>query len=226
MIIPEEGQLLLVNKPYQWTSFDVVNKLKYGLRAKKIGHAGTLDPLATGLLIIGINKFTKKLNEIQGLDKEYVGVFELGKTTPSYDLETAFDSELPIEGIHEEAIRQAAVALTGQLSQVPPAHSAIKVDGQRAYKLARRKQEVVLKSRQVTIYEFEIMEIRLPEVQVRISCSKGTYIRSLAHDFGKLLGVGAYLKSLERTRVGEFLLKDAYQLEELVTLKKKDNEDH
>ena len=211
-----EGKLLLINKPVDWTSFDVVKKLRYTLKVKKIGHAGTLDPLATGLLIIGTGKFTKKLNELQGLDKTYEGIIEIGKTTPSYDLETKFDSETDWSDVTIEQLEAARDQLTGDIQQVPPAHSAIKVGGVRAYKKARKNKEVKLEPRSLTISDFQIDYSNLPEVKFKVSCSKGTYIRSLAHDFGQLIGVGAYLKKLVRTSVGEYQLSDAVDLDEFV----------
>lgn len=212
----EEGRLLLINKPVDWTSFDVVKKLRYTLKVKKIGHAGTLDPLATGLLIIGTGKFTKKLNELQGLDKTYEGIIELGRTTPSYDLETEFDSETDWSHITSSDLEEARNAFLGQISQIPPAHSAVKVGGERAYKKARKNKEVKLEPRMLTIHDFEIDSSSLPEVKFKVSCSKGTYIRSLAHDFGQKLGVGGYLKKLIRTSVGEYQLSDAVDLEEFI----------
>lgn len=214
--IYSEGQILLIDKPLTWTSFDVVNKLRYALRVKKIGHAGTLDPLATGLLLIGTGKFTKKLNELQGLDKTYEGIISLGKTTPSYDLETEFNSEQTIDGIAEQDIYRTARQLTGTIDQIPPAHSAIRIAGKRAYEQARKNIEVKLDPRKVTIYTFDILAINLPDVHFEISCSKGTYIRSVARDFGELLGVGAYLKALTRTAIGDYCIKDAENLEEFV----------
>ncbi len=214
-MIPEEGKLLLVDKPLTWTSFDVVKKLKYTLRPKKIGHAGTLDPLATGLLLIGVNKFTKKLHELQGLDKTYLGVMEIGKTTPSYDLETEFDSEQDWQHLKAEEIEKARLSFLGEIKQVPPAHSAIRVDGQRAYQLARRNEEVKLKERTVTIKRFDL-ELDLPLIRFEVECTKGTYIRSLVNDFGHFLSVGAYLKELRRTRIGVYDIKNAYQLDSLI----------
>lgn len=213
----EEGQLLLVNKPLRWTSFDVVKKLRYLLKVKKIGHAGTLDPLATGLLLIGTGKFTKKLNDLLGMDKTYEGIIEIGKTTPSYDLETDFDSESDYGLVTEEALQQAATNLTGALAQIPPVYSAIRVDGKRAYKHARKNEEVKMEPRAVTVHEFTLTKIQLPEVHFTIRCSKGTYIRSLASDFGKQIGVGGYLKALCRTEIGPYSLKDAYSLEDLIS---------
>lgn len=212
----QEGEIILIDKPLDWTSFDVVKKLRYLLKVKKIGHAGTLDPLATGLLVIGTGKFTKKLNEFQGLDKCYTGIIEIGKTTPSYDLETEFDSESSIEHITESQIMEVTRQLTGLISQVPPVFSAIKVDGKRAYKHARKKEDVVIEPRKVMIYDFELTKIELPEIHFHVKVSKGTYIRSLAHDFGQLLGTGAYLKELRRTEVGEFKVSDAPQLDQFV----------
>ncbi|SNT26492.1 tRNA pseudouridine55 synthase [Ekhidna lutea] len=212
----EEGRLLLINKPVDWTSFDVVKKLRYTINVKKIGHAGTLDPLATGLLIIGTGKFTKKLNELQGLDKTYEGIIEIGKTTPSYDLETAFDSEKDWSGVTNEMMETAREQLTGDIQQIPPAHSAIKVGGERAYKKARKNKAVKLEPRTLTIHDFQIDYSSLPEVKFKVSCSKGTYIRSLAHDFGQLIGVGGYLKKLVRTSVGEYELSDAVDLDEFI----------
>lgn len=211
----EEGRLLLINKPLNWTSFDVVKKLRNVIGVKKIGHAGTLDPLATGLLIIGTGKFTKKLNELQGLDKSYEGIIEIGKTTPSYDLETEFDSESDWSHISLEDIERVKGELTGVLSQLPPAHSAVKIGGERAYKKARKNKEVKLEPRQVYIHSFEVKP-NLPEIGFEVSCSKGTYIRSLAHDFGHKLGVGGYLKKLVRTSVGDYKLSDATELEDFI----------
>lgn len=212
---PEEGRVLLVNKPLQWTSFDVVNKLRYKLKMKKIGHAGTLDPLATGLLIICTGKFTKRIEEFQAQEKEYTGEFVIGQTTPSHDLETEVSQAVDCSQLREEQIYAAAKKLTGTLQQIPPLHSAIKVDGKRAYKFARKGKEIELKPREVTVSVFEITKIQIPVISFRIVCSKGTYIRSLARDFGNDLRVGAYLSSLCRTRIGDFKLADAKTLEEI-----------
>lgn len=212
----EEGQLLLINKPVNWTSFDVVKKLRNTLRVKKIGHAGTLDPLATGLLIIGTGRFTKKLNDLQGLDKTYEGIIEIGKTTPSYDLETAFDSEQEWTHLGKDDFDRAQNSLSGEIQQVPPAHSAVKVGGERAYKKARKNKEVKLEPRSVTIKKFEINTDHVPEIQFEVECTKGTYIRSLAHDFGQQLEVGAYLKKLVRTKVGDYKLSDAMELDQFI----------
>lgn len=220
MIDIENGSAILIDKPYTWTSFQVVNKLKYKIKHHygkkiKIGHAGTLDPLATGLLIICISKYTKRIEEYQASEKEYTGTFRLGATTPSFDLEHPIDQTYPTEHITEEAILEAAKQLTGTQDQIPPIFSAKWIDGKRAYKLARENQEVELKSKEITIKEFEITRIELPDVDFRIVCSKGTYIRSIARDFGLILNSGAHLKSLCRTRIGEFHLKDAYQIDDL-----------
>lgn len=209
-------RILLINKPLRWTSFDVVRKLRNVLKIKKIGHAGTLDPLATGLLILCTGKMTKQIETFQAQEKEYTGKMILGQTTPSYDLETEPTLPDDISHITEEKIIEATSQFMGSISQIPPLHSAIKVDGKRAYKLARAGSDAKLKAREVTISTFEITDVNLPEVSFRVVCSKGTYIRSLAHDMGQVLGVGAYLSELCRTRIGDFLLKDAQTLEELV----------
>ena len=210
-----EGSFLLVNKPIQWTSFDVVNKLRYLLKIRKIGHAGTLDPLATGLLIVCTGKMTKRIDEFQAQEKEYTGKMILGQTTPSYDLETSPSPPVDFSHLTAEEIFAATRRFTGKIQQMPPAHSSIKVNGKRAYSFARKGQDVALKSREVEIKEFEVTGIALPEVSFRVVCSKGTYIRSLAHDVGAALGVGAYLSELCRTRIGAFTLDQAETLEEL-----------
>ncbi|MEQ8473148.1 MAG: tRNA pseudouridine(55) synthase TruB [Marinoscillum sp.] len=217
-----EGQILLVDKPLTWTSFDVVKKLRFALKVKKIGHAGTLDPLATGLLLIGTGKFTKKLNELQGLDKTYEGIIGIGKTTPSYDLETEFDSVQNIDHLTQEEILETAKKLTGPLAQIPPAHSAIRINGERAYKKARKNEVVKLDPRHITIHTFEITQIDKEDIHFRIDCSKGTYIRSIARDFGALLGVGGHLKALRRTKIGEYDVKDAEDLDSFVAKIKAD----
>ncbi len=211
----DEGRILLIDKPLGWTSFDVVNKLRYKLKTKKIGHAGTLDPLATGLLILCTGKMTKRIDEFQAQEKEYTGSFTIGQTTPSYDLETTPSEPVSTDTVSDSVIYLAAKKLSGTISQIPPLHSAIKVNGKRAYKLARKGETVELKPREVTISEFEITLIRKPIVEFRIVCSKGTYIRSLARDFGIEVGVGAYLSKLCRTRIGEFKLANAQQLDEI-----------
>lgn len=213
----DPGRVLLINKPFQWTSFDVVNKLRYRLRIKKVGHAGTLDPLATGLLIICTGKMTKRIEEFMGLEKEYTGKFILGKTTPSHDLETGVTEGKDISDLTDEQVYDATKALTGNIQQLPPMHSAIKIGGKRAYQFARRGQEVDLKPREVEVTTFEITRIQLPEVNFRIVCSKGTYIRSIARDFGDALGVGAYLTDLCRTRIGNFKLEDAVNVDDIVS---------
>ena len=214
MNIYEQGQVLLINKPFQWTSFDVVRKVRNLIKIKKVGHAGTLDPLATGLLIICTGKFTKKINEYMAQEKEYAGSFTLGATTPTYDLESKPANFKSVENISAEQIRQAAGNFLGEIMQTPPIHSAIKVEGRRVYELARKGKEVKLEARKVFIREFEIAEIKMPVVQFRVVCSTGTYIRSLANDFGEAIGCGAYLSSLCRTRIGEFGLSDALTIEE------------
>src|SRR5690349_3266781 len=213
--VQDEGRLLLVNKPYEWTSFDVVNKLRFRLKIKKIGHAGTLDPLATGLLIICVGKMTKRIEEFMGMEKEYTGKFVIGQTTPSYDLETEVSEKTDISHITNDQINTATKPFTGSISQLPPVHSAIKIGGKRAYEFARKGKEVELRPREVEVSIFEITSISLPEVSFRIVCSKGTYIRSIARDFGNELGVGAYLSELCRTRIGSFHLKDAQSLDEV-----------
>jgi tRNA pseudouridine55 synthase len=210
-----KGTFLLVNKPIEWTSFDVVNKLRHILKTKKIGHAGTLDPLATGLLIICTGKMTKTIDTFQGLEKEYTGKFVIGQTTASYDLETTPTPPKEILHISREEIMDAAQTFKGKIQQVPPAHSSIKVNGKRAYSLARKGHDVELKAREIEIKEFEITNISIPEVTFRVVCSKGTYIRSLVHDLGAALGVGAYLSELCRTRIGTFVLENAETLEQI-----------
>ena len=209
----DPGRVLLINKPFQWTSFDVVNKLRYKLKIKKIGHAGTLDPLATGLLIICTGKMTKRIEEFMGLEKEYTGKFILGQSTPSHDLETEITEVKDISTLTEQAIHEAARALTGNIQQLPPMHSAIRIGGKRAYQFARRGEEIELKHREVEVKAFQITNIAFPEAAFRIVCSKGTYIRSIARDFGNALGVGAYLTDLCRTRIGPFRLEDAMEID-------------
>lgn len=210
----EEGKVLLINKPLEWTSFDAVRKIRNLIRIKKVGHAGTLDPLATGLLIICTGKFTKRINEYMAQEKEYTGSFTLGATTPTYDLESEPVNFKPIDHITAASIHDATGPFTGQIMQVPPAHSAIKLEGKRVYELARQGREVKLEPRPVTIKVFEITGIELPVVHFRVVCSTGTYIRSLANDFGQALGCGAYLSKLCRTRIGAFRLEDAMTIED------------
>lgn len=218
----EEGEVLLINKPLGWSSFDVINRFRYFLRKQlgikkiKVGHAGTLDPLADGLLIVCTGKFTKRIEEFQGQEKEYTGTFRLGATTPSFDLEHEIDKKYETAHITEDMINEAARKFTGDILQIPPQYSAIKVGGKRAYKFARDETEVRLEARPINIRRFEITRIALPDVDFRISCSKGTYIRSLARDFGEALNSGAHLTALRRTRIGEFKLAEAHELEALM----------
>ena len=211
----ENGLLLLVDKPRQWTSFDVVKKLKKELKIKKMGHAGTLDPLATGLLLIATGKKTKELHAIQELDKSYQGIIEIGKTTPSFDLETPFDSESDWSYITDAAIQSARSNLLGEIIQVPPKYSAVKINGERAYKKARRNENVNIKSRRVQIFKFNI-SVSLPQVHFEVVCSKGTYIRSLANDFGTILGTGAFLKELRRTAIGQYTITQSQTIAEVI----------
>ena len=213
----EQGQVLLIDKPFKWTSFDVVRKIRYLTKTKKVGHAGTLDPLATGLLIVCTGKFTKKINEYMAQEKEYTGTITLGAITPTYDLESAPANFKSIDGITNELIKDTTKYFTGNIFQTPPIHSAIKKEGKRAYELARKGADIKLEPRPVTIAEFEITKVELPIVEFRVVCSTGTYIRSLANDFGERLGCGGYLSSLCRTRIGEFLLKDAMSMEKFQT---------
>jgi tRNA pseudouridine55 synthase len=216
-----DGEVILVNKPLTWTSTDVVRKLKGILKVKKIGHAGTLDPLASGLLIICTGKKTKTIPFIQDEEKEYTGTFYLGATTPSFDKETEHDSTFDISGISNEQILEAVEKLKGHQLQTPPMFSAVKVNGKRAYAIARQGETVELKSKPIEIKEFEISRIELPEIDFRIVCTKGTYIRSIARDLGVLLQNGAYLTKLVRTRIGSHLLSEASEIE---SLKSKINE--
>ncbi len=211
----KDGGVILVDKPYEWTSFDVVNKLNKRLKVK-IGHAGTLDPLATGLLICCTGKFTKRITEYQKLPKEYTGIFHLGEITPTYDLESEPGPFGDHSALTAENIREATAQFTGDIMQLPPIHSAIKKGGKRAYEYARAGKEIQLELRPVQIMEFEITAVRLPEVHFRVTCSTGTYIRSLAHDFGQALGCGAYLQELRRTKIGAFSVDDAFSPAELI----------
>ncbi|TSE10046.1 MULTISPECIES: tRNA pseudouridine(55) synthase TruB [Aquimarina] len=211
----KDGQILLIDKPLQWTSFQVVNKLRWLIRKQfnikklKVGHAGTLDPLASGLLIICTGKFTKRIQEFQGQAKEYTGTIMLGATTPSYDLETEIDQTFSTDHISNESIQKVTTQFTGEIEQYPPIFSALKKDGKRLYEYAREGEAVEVSSRKITIDTFEITRIELPEVDFRVVCSKGTYIRSLAHDFGKALDSGAHLTVLRRTKIGSFSVEDA-----------------
>lgn len=217
-----EGHLLLVNKPLRWTSFDAVKKIRNTLRTHlqvkkiKVGHAGTLDPLADGLLIVCTGKFTKRINDFQSQEKEYTGKFILGATTPSFDLETEVDNTYPIDHITENDLKDVAHSLTGEILQQPPIYSAIKQNGKRLYEHARKGESVKIKDRLVNVSEFEITKVELPTVYFRIVCSKGTYIRSLAHSFGEKLKSGAYLGQLTRTRIGNFELSQAVEIQEFI----------
>jgi len=215
----KEGQVILIDKPLEWTSFQAVNKVRwlikksFGIKKIKVGHAGTLDPLATGLLIICSGKFTKKIDTYQAQEKEYTGTFTLGATTPSYDLETEIDQTFDISEITLQEIKEATKQFLGEIQQQPPVFSALKKDGKRLYEYARNGEEVEIAFRTVSVSEFEITKIELPKVDFRIVCSKGTYIRSLANDFGKALSNGAHLSALRRTKIGEFSVDDALDIE-------------
>ena len=215
-----EGELLLLDKPTEWTSFDVVNKVRHmlrhhlGIKKIKVGHAGTLDPLATGLLLVCVGKATKKISTFTGLDKEYIGTFFIGASTPSYDLETEIDQEYETSHINEAMMEDARKSFLGNISQIPPVFSAIKIEGTRAYIKARDKEKVDMPPREVSIHEFEIIRTELPEIDFRVCCSKGTYIRSLAYDFGKALKSGGYLQSLRRTMIGDYHVNDAFGIKE------------
>ena len=216
-----EGEILLINKPLDWTSFDVVKKVRNTLRVKKVGHAGTLDPLASGLLILCTGKYTKRIDEIQGQEKEYTGTIRLGEITPSYDRETEVTETCDISHLTEEEIKAAAQSFVGTIEQVPPIYSAVMVDGKRAYDLARKGKSAELKPRTITIKAFDITNVEGPELYFRVVCTKGTYIRSLAHDLGQKLGCGAHLSSLVRTRIGEYKLEDALTIEDIQEIRKK-----
>jgi tRNA pseudouridine55 synthase len=218
----KNGQVLLIDKPLTWTSFQVVNKLRWEIRQRfnikkiKVGHAGTLDPLATGLLIICTGKQTKQIDTYQGQVKEYTGTFTLGGTTPSYDLETEIDNTFPTAHITDELLHETTKQFVGEIQQKPPIFSAIKKDGKRLYELARKGETIEIKERTVTVSSFEITKIKLPEVEFRIICSKGTYIRSIAFDYGKALNSGGYLSALRRTKIGNFSVDDAFSVEEFI----------
>lgn len=205
----DPGRILLIDKPLTWTSFDVVRKIRNLTKIKKTGHAGTLDPLATGLLIVCQGKATKQIEGIQNAEKEYTGTIHLGATTASYDLESEPTAQQDLSHVTEDIIRQQASSFVGFIDQIPPIFSAIKVDGKRSYDLARQGLEPELKSRRIEIKAFDITSIDLPEITFRVACSKGTYIRSLAHDLGQRIGTGAYLKSLRRTKIGDYSVNDA-----------------
>ncbi|MGJ8759955.1 MAG: tRNA pseudouridine(55) synthase TruB [Polaribacter sp.] len=218
----KNGQVLLIDKPLNWTSFQVVNKLRWEIRQRfnikkiKVGHAGTLDPLATGLLIICTGKQTKEIHVYQGQEKEYTGTFTVGATTPSYDLETEVDKTYPIDHITEELLHETTKQFIGNIQQRPPIFSAIKKDGKRLYELARKGETTEINARTVSITEFEITKIDLPEVEFRVVCSKGTYIRSLAYDFGLALNSGAHLSALRRTKIGDFAVENGVSVEQFI----------
>ncbi|MEA5429044.1 tRNA pseudouridine(55) synthase TruB [Arcicella lustrica] len=222
---PDPGEVLLIDKPLTWTSFDVVKKLKFAGKFKKIGHAGTLDPLATGLLILCTGKMTKQIDSFQAQEKEYSGTFVLGKTTPSIDLETGFDEEFPTEHINETILQEALSKFQGKILQIPPIYSAIQVNGKRLYELARKGKtdaDIEIKSREVEISKFDIDSSNFPEISFTIVCSKGTYIRSLVRDFGLACQSGAYLSSLRREKIGEFDVKNALTIQEFIEQRKVD----
>jgi tRNA pseudouridine55 synthase len=215
--IDPEGAILLIDKPYRCTSFDVVGKLKNYIKRElkikmKVGHAGTLDPLATGLMIVCVGSFTKKIESLMGMEKEYIGTFRLGETTSSYDMEKEVNETFPTAHISEELIRETALKFLGESDQIPPHFSAVKVNGKRAYELARGGEEAVIHPKKIVISIFEITKIEMPDIDFRIQCSKGTYIRSLARDFGEALQSGAYLTALRRTKIGSYDVKDAIQV--------------
>ena len=218
-----DGEVLLVDKPLEWTSFQVVNKLRWHIRQAfnlkkiKVGHAGTLDPLATGLLVICTGKMTKQIDTFQGQIKTYTGSLELGSTTPSYDLETAIDQTFPTAHITAELINNTTDQFTGEIDQFPPIFSALKKEGKRLYEFARAGEDVKIDSRKVTIQNFEILPIQDATVSFTVTCSKGTYIRSLAHDFGKALDSGAHLTALRRTKIGAFNVDDAVSIDEFIS---------
>ena len=215
----KNGQVLLIDKPLKWTSFQVVNKIRWAIKQQfnlkkiKVGHAGTLDPLATGLLILCTGKFTKKIDEFQAQVKEYTGTFTLGATTPSYDLETEINQHFETNHLNEEIIHNTTKQFIGNIQQKPPIFSALKKDGKRLYEIARAGETTEIKLRNIIISEFEITKINLPEIEFRVVCSKGTYIRSLAYDFGKALNSGAHLSTLRRTKIGEFNVENAKSID-------------
>jgi len=210
----EEGRVLLIDKPLDWTSFDVVRKIRNLIKIKKVGHAGTLDPLASGLLIVCTGKFTKKINEYMAQEKEYTGSITLGAITPTYDLESEPANFKEVDSITEEQIRATTKKFTGEILQTPPVHSAIKQKGKPVYLMARKGVDVVLEPRKITISKFEITSINIPTVSFRVVCTTGTYIRSLANDFGAELGCGGYLSELRRTRIGNFSVEDATTIDD------------
>ncbi|MTG96859.1 MULTISPECIES: tRNA pseudouridine(55) synthase TruB [Myroides] len=219
----QQGQILLIDKPLHWSSFQAVNKIKWllkkelGLKKIKVGHAGTLDPLASGLLIICTGKSTKQISELQGQIKEYTGTIQVGATTPSYDLETEIDQTYPIEHITENLLEEVRLQFIGNLEQRPPIFSAIKKDGKRLYEHARKGEEVEINTRPITIYGCEFTQVSLPNIDFKVTCSKGTYIRSLAYDIGLALKSGGHLTSLRRTKIGDYTIENALSLEEFET---------
>lgn len=216
-----DGEIVLIDKPLDWTSFDVVGSIRPAIRKIcntkhiKIGHAGTLDPKATGLLIVCTGVLTKRINDFQDLAKEYTGIIKLGATTPSFDLETEIDQVFPIDHISYHDVLTATKRLTGTFLQIPPLFSAIKIDGKRAYKFARKEKDIEIAARKVSVFDFDVTYFSQDEVHFRIVCSKGTYIRSIARDLGLMLGTGGYLVALRRTRIGNFYVQDAFQIDEL-----------
>jgi tRNA pseudouridine55 synthase len=218
-----EGRVILIDKPFDWTSFDVVRKIRNTIRIKKVGHAGTLDPLATGLLIVCTGKFTKIINEYMAQEKEYSGTITLGAVTPTYDLESEPENFKSLEGITEEMIEATTKEFTGEILQTPPIHSAIKQKGKPVYLLARQGVEVILEPRKITIHDFEITKIEMPVISFKVVCTTGTYIRSLANDFGNALGCGGYLSELRRTRIGKYKVENAMSVEEFEASVLKEN---
>ena len=224
-----EGHTLLINKPLRWTSFDVVKKIRnclltsLQLKKIKVGHAGTLDPLADGLLIVCTGKFTKRINEFQAKEKEYIAEFTLGATTPSFDLETEVNETFDYSHINDDMLKKTAKSLTGNIMQAPPIYSAIKQDGKRLYEYARKGENIKIKERMVNISKFELVKVEMPKVYFKIVCSKGTYIRSLAYSFGKNLNSGAHLSQLTRTRIGNFKLSKAIDIQEFIDTHSKRN---
>lgn len=218
------GEVLLIDKPLGWTSFDVVNSIRYTIRKAfnikkiKVGHAGTLDPLATGLLIVCTGKFTKKIELFQGKEKVYIGSMHIGATTPSFDLETEVDNTYDTGHITHELLDKTTKQFIGNIEQIPPAFSAVKIDGKRAFEYARKDSDVTIKPRKVNITEFKLLNHELPDIDFAVNCSKGTYIRSLVNDFGKALNSGAYMSGLRRTEIGEFSVSDAYSVDEMKRL--------
>ncbi|MCX7798313.1 MAG: tRNA pseudouridine(55) synthase TruB [Melioribacter sp.] len=212
----QEGEIILIDKPFKKTSFDIIHKIRKAIDVKKVGHTGTLDPLATGLLIVCTGKKTKEISSLMNLEKTYTGIISIGKTTPSYDMETEFNSQKSYEYVTENLIYETRDNFLGKITQVPPMYSAVKVNGKALYKLARKGIEVERKPREVFIYNFDIEKIDLPDIYFRITCSSGTYIRVIAHDFGEKLKCGAFLKSLRRVQIGDFSVDDAFSIDEFI----------